>query len=306
MTRSGIVDDRTPSGAGIDIFAEPGAPDDTWRFRLPGEAYPRIIIDTDNSGAGAILTGDGTAPPTIISGGGSLVASVAGRIGNVVLGEADIANLVADLLTLTNGLSSANAAITARALASRLVSAGAGLTGGGSLVADRTISMPNVGTAGTYGDATHTLQVVLDAQGRVSGVTVIPLVASVPIPFSKGGFISKGDLHGIWPVTNPFHIAKAKAALREAPVGANAIFDILWVAAGAAIPADPSTIPSIWNLTPANRPTIIDGSNPPVATSGVPDKTAFVEDDLLIPWCAQSGSPGTEGSDLLLSIVTTP
>lgn len=304
--RSGFIDDRAASGSGLDILAEPGAPDDTFRFRLPGEPYPRVIIDTDLGGAGAVLTGSGSAPPTVITGGGSLVTSVAGRIGPVVLDEADITGLVADLLTLTNGAVAATTAINARALASRLVSAGAGLSGGGSLAADRTISMPNVGTPGTYGDATHIPQLVLDAQGRVAGITLIPVVASVPIPFSKGGFISDGPLHGIWPVTNPFHIAKAKAVLETAPVGGNATFDILWVAAGAPIPSDPSTAPSIWNVTPSNRPTILDSSNPALADSGVPDKTAFVENDILIPWIVSTGSPSTEGSDLLLSVITTP
>jgi hypothetical protein len=45
------------------------------------------------------------------------------------------------------------------------ISAGAGLTGGGDITASRTISMPNVGTAGTYRSVTT------DAQGRVTAGT---------------------------------------------------------------------------------------------------------------------------------------
>ena len=61
--------------------------------------------------------------------------------------------------------------IAARALSSITISAGTGLTGGGDLTANRTISMPNVGTAGTYGSATQVPVFTTDAQGRVSAVT---------------------------------------------------------------------------------------------------------------------------------------
>lgn len=52
------------------------------------------------------------------------------------------------------------------------ISAGAGLTGGGDITATRTISMPNVGTAGTYGSSTQYPVITTDAQGRVSSVTL--------------------------------------------------------------------------------------------------------------------------------------
>jgi len=51
------------------------------------------------------------------------------------------------------------------------ISAGSGLSGGGDLSANRTISMPNVGTPATYGSATQIPVFTTDAQGRVSGVT---------------------------------------------------------------------------------------------------------------------------------------
>lgn len=54
---------------------------------------------------------------------------------------------------------------------SRLVSAGTGLAGGGDLGADRTISLGTAGTAGTYGDASHTIVFTTDAYGRVTSVT---------------------------------------------------------------------------------------------------------------------------------------
>jgi hypothetical protein len=55
------------------------------------------------------------------------------------------------------------------------VSAGSGLTGGGDITSSRTISMPNVGVAGTYGDASTYPIITTDAQGRVSSVTTLPL-----------------------------------------------------------------------------------------------------------------------------------
>lgn len=48
------------------------------------------------------------------------------------------------------------------------ISAGTGLTGGGDLSANRTISMPAIGTAGTYGSATQVPIITTDTQGRVS------------------------------------------------------------------------------------------------------------------------------------------
>lgn len=50
------------------------------------------------------------------------------------------------------------------------VAAGAGLIGG-TWTTSGTVSMPNVGTSGTYGDATHIPGITTDAQGRISGVT---------------------------------------------------------------------------------------------------------------------------------------
>lgn len=52
------------------------------------------------------------------------------------------------------------------------ITAGTGLTGGGDITATRTISMPNVGTAGTFGNATQYPVITTDAQGRVSAVTL--------------------------------------------------------------------------------------------------------------------------------------
>lgn len=61
------------------------------------------------------------------------------------------------------------------------ISAGTGLSGGGDLTTNRTISMPNTGTAGTYGSATAIPVMTTDAQGRVSSVTD----TNIAIPLSQ-------------------------------------------------------------------------------------------------------------------------
>lgn len=63
---------------------------------------------------------------------------------------------------------------------SRSVLAGTGLTGGGDLSADRTLSLPAVGAAGTYGDATHYPVVTTDAQGRVVTATTQAIPSGAP------------------------------------------------------------------------------------------------------------------------------
>ena len=56
------------------------------------------------------------------------------------------------------------------------VTAGTGLSGG-TITTTGTISMPNVGTASTYGDATHVPVFTTDAQGRVTSVTSTAITA---------------------------------------------------------------------------------------------------------------------------------
>ena len=54
--------------------------------------------------------------------------------------------------------------------------AGTGLSGG-TITTSGTVSMPNIGTAGTYGDATHVPVITTDAQGRVTAVTNTTITA---------------------------------------------------------------------------------------------------------------------------------
>jgi hypothetical protein len=63
------------------------------------------------------------------------------------------------------------------------VSAGSGLIGGGDITTSRTIAMPNVGTANTYGSSTNVPVITTDAQGRVTAVTNVsmaPTTSMIP------------------------------------------------------------------------------------------------------------------------------
>lgn len=76
----------------------------------------------------------------------------------------------------------------------RKILTGAGLTGGGDLTADRTLSLnlPNTGPGvGTYGDATHVPQITLDAAGRITAASNVAITGSGGGGFSElvpGGF----------------------------------------------------------------------------------------------------------------------
>lgn len=108
-----------------------------------------------------------------------MTTTIEGRVSNVVdtpilIAEAQVSNLVADLLAKADKVTN--------------IFAGAGLTGGGNLSADRTISMPNVGTAGTYGNATTVPVLTTDAQGRVSNVATATIGPYAPATAIYGSF----------------------------------------------------------------------------------------------------------------------
>ena len=80
--------------------------------------------------------------------------------------------------------------------ASRIINAGTGLTGGGSLSADITIAVANGGigdqqldttgvSAGTYGSGANVPVITVNTKGRVTSVSTTPLVVSGYVPDSR-------------------------------------------------------------------------------------------------------------------------
>lgn len=120
-----------------------------------GPAGPAGAVATVTAGDATVTVGGTTANPTVKVTSGTFAAATHTHA------ESDITNLTTDL--------------AAKAPTSRTITAGTGLSGGGDLSANRVISMPSVGTAGTYGDATHVPQFTTDGQGRVTGVTSIAI-----------------------------------------------------------------------------------------------------------------------------------
>lgn len=82
------------------------------------------------------------------------VTSVNGQVGTVVLTAANV-NAVADTATIT---------------------AGTGLTGGGTLASNTTVSLANTAvTAGTYGGNTNVAVITVDAQGRLTSASNVAI-----------------------------------------------------------------------------------------------------------------------------------
>ena len=112
--------------------------------------------------------------------------------------KASVSNLSSSLSTLTTTVNTINGNYVAK---TRKISAGIGLSGGGDLTADRTLSLATVGTAGTY------TKVVVDAYGRVTGSSTL-LASDIPtLPISKiSGVYEYDNTTGIEDTTVKPHI----------------------------------------------------------------------------------------------------
>lgn len=133
-------------------------------------------------GGYAGLDSSGVVPLGNLPGGGTDVLSVAGKTGHVALAEGDIASLVADL--------------AAKAAASQQIIAGSGLTGGGTLAADRTLAVVFGTTAGTVmeGSDNRIAGAVLAATTAAATSTSILAVKLSGDLATRFGFLADGTI----------------------------------------------------------------------------------------------------------------
>lgn len=122
---------------------------------------------------------------------------------------------------------------------------------------------------------------------RGDGAWVDPPGVDLYVPFSISGaaYVTTGQ--GRVYIESSRTITRVRASVGTAPTGASLIVDVL------------KNGTSIYNVTPANRPTIAAGTY--TALGGTPDTTTFVNGDYITVSVLQIGS-GVAGSDLTVSI----
>ena len=155
-----------------------------------GGGVTSVTLDAGTTG----LTVSGVSSQTITTSGTFLLAGTL-AIANGGTGLSSAGGVADRVLLTTDGTSFSIGTVPNAALAfsSVTVTAGTGLSGGGSVsLGDTvTISLPNVGTAATYGSASQVPVFTTDAQGRVSSVTntSIAIAASQvsEIPYDVSG-----------------------------------------------------------------------------------------------------------------------
>ena len=129
--------------------------------------------------------------------------------------------------------------------ANRDIIAGVGLDGGGTLASDVTIDLADTAvTPGVYGDATHSAQITVDQQGRITTAT------EVPISGGGGGGGYPYEVAPTLPVSTDFTLQNGGSAtvtdssygmLLDSPAGSSQIRFLNYTGGGA--------LPSTWIMT---------------------------------------------------------
>lgn len=138
-----------------------------------------ILVSSASNGA-VTFTMSNTGSAGTYGGAASVpvfTADAQGRVTAVTptaiqIAESQVTNLLTDLTASANATSALSSSLASeKANKITTISAGTGLVGGGDLSTDRTISLGNTGSAGTYGSASSVPVLTTDAQGRVTLVS---------------------------------------------------------------------------------------------------------------------------------------
>lgn len=92
---------------------------------------------------------DGTTPQSVNSKIAAINANIATLISDLNTAESDIVNINSSISSINTSISGINTALTGKASTATQITAGTGLTGGGSFVTDRTISLDQTYLAST-------------------------------------------------------------------------------------------------------------------------------------------------------------